>query len=177
MLTARNLPPLFTPSPVPSTVPSKEGIDHRQHAAAGHDRVRQTDVPGLWPAPFAERLPHGLAGVDLYEGHPALRMLVERLLLFERQHLVGVDGLPRQEEKVRPLARLLVPNRSLGRYLREVGRAQVPAEIPDPAVALENRVRAGLPVDGRAARRDLAHPFYGRPVGIGEGSGLEPQRA
>src|SRR3712207_7884486 len=50
---------------------------------------------------------------------------VEGPLLLEREHLVGVDGLPRQEQEVGVLARLLVHDGPLGGQGREVGRAQV----------------------------------------------------
>src|SRR5215218_3101894 len=158
-------------------VAPQEGVEHRQHAAAHHERVRQTDVPGFRPAFYSERLPDGLSGVDPDQGYASLGVLVQRFLLLQGQHLVRVDGLPRQEEEVRVLARPFIPDGALRRYGREVGPAQVLPELPDPAVALEHRLRARLRVNRGVAGRDLVHPPNGRLVGVGEVGRLEPQRA
>jgi hypothetical protein len=116
MLTPRNL--LALQLFVLMLLGSQKGAKQRQQTAANYERVRETDVSSLRPAFYAERLPDGLSGVDPYQGYTALRIFVERLPLFEREHLVRVDRLPRQEEEVRVFTRPLVPDWSLGRYGR-----------------------------------------------------------
>src|SRR5829696_536589 len=138
-----------------SSSASQESVKHREHPATDYQRVHRADVAGLGVTLYGERLPDGLAGVDPDQGHPALLVLIEWSLLFEGKHLVRVDGLARQEKEVRVFARLLVPNRSLRRYGREVGRAEIPPQLPDAAVALEHRVGAGLRVDRRPLGRDI----------------------
>src|SRR5215212_8559142 len=83
-----------------SSSASQEGVKHREHPAADHQRVHRADVAGLGGTLYGERLADGLAGVDPYQGHPALLVLVERSLLFESEHVVRVNGLARQEEEV-----------------------------------------------------------------------------